>query len=229
MICGVALAIVAAGVGFIMGTSRSTGSSSLLLRHPLSSSSPEDDLLQRDHHDGRALKHHHRNYELPSHTVSKMDMIPATHTYNNMHSIDGKSGKSGRRPWGKSGKSGAASGSSMKWPSHYDDDCLSGKSGKSGEGKSGKSGYYSEGKSGKSGRIRPWGKSGKSGGDWTASPSITHRMLKKKKKKKGPWGGKSGKSGAASTHKKYHLFAVSLFCCLLFVATNDMYIYYLQS
>lgn len=125
-----------------------------------------------------------------------------------MHSVDGKSGKSGY-PWGgKSGKSGASSGSSMKWPSHYDDDCHS--------GKSGKSGYYSEGKSGKSGRIRPWGKSGKSGGDWTASPSITHRMLKKKKKiKTGPWGGKGGKSGAASTHKAYHLFSVSLFCCLL--------------
>ena len=216
MICGVALAIVAAGVGFIMGTSRSTGSSNLLLRHPLSSSSPEDDSLQRDHHDGRALKHH-RIYAPSSHTVSKMDMIPATHTYKNMHAIDGKSGKSGRRPWGKSGKSGASSGSSMKWPSHYDDECNSGKSGKSGYysgGKSGKSGS-SSGKSGKSGRIRPWGKSGKSGGDWTASPSIAHRMLKKKKKKKGPWGGKSGKSGAASTHKKYHLFAVSLFCCLL--------------
>ena len=203
MICGVALAIVAAGVGFIMGTSRSTGSSSLLLRHPLSSSSPEDDSLQRDHHDGRALKHH-RIYAPSSHTVSKMDMIPATHTYKNMHAVDGKSGKSGRRPWG--GKSGKSGGSSMKWPSHYDDECLSGKSGKSGS---------SSGKSGKSGHIRPWGKSGKSGGDWTASPSIAHRMLKKKKKKKGPWGGKSGKSGPASTHKKYHLFAVSLFCCLL--------------
>ena len=136
-----------------------------------------------------------------------------------MHAVDGKSGKSGY-PWGgNSGKSGASSGSSMKWPSHYDDDCLSGKSGKSGYyagGKSGKSGS-SSGKSGKSGRIRPWGKSGKSGGDWTASPSITHRMLKKKKNpKKGPWGfGKSGKSGAASTHKAYHLFSVSLFCCLL--------------
>ena len=81
MICGVALAIVAAGVGFIMGTSRFTGSSSLLLRHPLSSSSPEDDSLQRDPY-GRALKHR-RIYAPPSHTVSKMDMIPATHTYKN--------------------------------------------------------------------------------------------------------------------------------------------------
>ena len=79
MICGVALAIVAAGVGFIMGTSRSTGSTSnLLLRH-LSSSSPEDDSLQRDHHDGRALK---TMMEPPSH-MTKHHYIPATHTYKN--------------------------------------------------------------------------------------------------------------------------------------------------
>jgi len=75
MICGVALAIVAAGVGFIMGTSRFTGSSSLLLRHPLSSSSPEDDSLQRDHHDGRALKQ-------ISH-VTKVHYLQESHTYKN--------------------------------------------------------------------------------------------------------------------------------------------------
>ena len=215
MICGIALAIVAAGVGFIMGTSRSTGSSNLLLRHQqLSSSSPEDDSLQRDHHDVRALKQHRRNNETPP-LVTKDHYLSPSHTYKNMHSVDmhsvdsGKSGKSGY-PWGK------------KYPSHYDN-CLSGKSGKSGYSSS-------EGKSGKSGPTAPSeGKSGKSGGEWTASPSITHRMLNKKKKKKKKEKKLSGKSGGQATASpstaSYHLFVSLFFVCV----TNDMYMYYLQS